>query len=403
MWPDSPASCATGRVDPLAVRLEHLGDRVLSEPVDLEIGAEPAQFLGDGDVAAGVAEADRRGDVQRPPAPGQGPRPAARRRSGADEIAQQQVHLDRVAAGRNVAGAFECHELAAGGRRERRTLRERPDLVPVAMNHERRAPDSCAHRAEVLVAWNADPADRVRQRLGRRLECPAGAVFDLLGRVRLVQALREEELEEGEVVPLPVVAVVLRPPLVGVERLIEWVQVALGEVRGQPDRGGDVDDPVDTLGVLGGEDRPPQRGARQAHEGRPLGAAGIQDRERVRGKFIGAVRLGAGRPVRAAVAPAVEGHHTTVAGEIRNLHLPGTGVDDRPCRQQQRRRVALAIALPEDPHAVALHVPLGVGISGARLLAAIAVPRPDRRRGGSGDRNPSSRAHAGHVKPRRIC
>ena len=44
--------------------LEHGGDRVLREPVDLEVGDELAQLVRDGDVALRVAEPDRRGDVE---------------------------------------------------------------------------------------------------------------------------------------------------------------------------------------------------------------------------------------------------------------------------------------------------------------------------------------------------
>ena len=292
-----------------------------------------------------------------------------RRRRRADEIAQQQVQPDRVTGVRDVAGALERHELAAGGLRQCLALRERPDLVAVAVNHQGRAPYPRAHRAEILAAWHADPAGRVRQRLRRRLECPADAVFDLLGRMRLVDALGEEELEEPEVVPCPVVAVVLRPTLVGVERLVERVRVALGVARGQPNRRTDVNDPVDTLGMVGGEDRPPQCRAGHAHERCPLGAGRVQDRERIGGELVGAVRLGAGRPVRAAVASPVERDDPEVPGEVRDLHLPGTRVDDRPGRQQQHRRLAVAVPLPEDPHPVALGISLGVGISGASLLA----------------------------------
>ena len=115
------------------------------------------------------------------------------------------------------------------------TLRERPDQVAVAVDHEHRAAGRArTSRAKSSPRGHADPARGVGQRLGRRLERPADAVLDLLGRVRLVEALGEEELEEVGVVPLPVVAVVLRPPLVGVERLVERVHVALGMARGEP-------------------------------------------------------------------------------------------------------------------------------------------------------------------------
>ena len=48
------------RMDPLAARLEHRRDRVLREPVDLEVGMELAQLVGDRGVALCVPEPDRR-------------------------------------------------------------------------------------------------------------------------------------------------------------------------------------------------------------------------------------------------------------------------------------------------------------------------------------------------------
>ena len=75
-------------------------------------------------------------------------------------------------------------------------------------------------RAPELPASSGRPASAVGvaiERLGRRLEAPADAVLDRLGRVRLGEHLRDEELEEVAVVAEPVVAVVLRPALVGVE------------------------------------------------------------------------------------------------------------------------------------------------------------------------------------------
>ena len=250
-----------GGMDPLAARLEHLGDRVLGEPVDLEIGVEPAKLLRYRDIAAGVAEPDRGGHIQRSPRSRPAPRPAPRRGRRADEVAEQQVQLDRVAGVRDVAGALERHERAAGRVGQRPALPERPDQVGVAVDHERRTPNSCAHLAEVLVARETDAAGGVRERLGRGVEPPANRVLDLLGRVRLVETLGGEELEEVAVVPLPIEAVVLRPPLVTVERLVER-HVPLGVAGGQSNRGCDVDDPVHPLGMVGGDDRPPQSAAR---------------------------------------------------------------------------------------------------------------------------------------------
>ena len=188
--------------------------------------------LRDRDVAAGVAEPDRRGDVQRPPAPR--PAPGVQRaRRGGGQMNSRSSRFNLTGSrpfGRwpepsSVTSSPPVASASAA------PCAMRPDQVAVAVDHERRAPDPRAHLAEVLVAWHADPADRVDQRLGRRLERPADAVLDLLGRVRLAEALGEEELEEPEVVPPPVVAVVLRPTLVGVERLVERVHVALGVAR----------------------------------------------------------------------------------------------------------------------------------------------------------------------------
>ena len=71
------------RMDPLAARLEHGCDRMLREPVDLEVGMELAQLVGDRGVALGVAEPDRRRDVERALAAGPAAHPAARRRRAA--------------------------------------------------------------------------------------------------------------------------------------------------------------------------------------------------------------------------------------------------------------------------------------------------------------------------------
>ena len=56
-------------VDPLAAGLENRRDWMLRQPVDLEIGVQRAQLVGDRDVASRVTEADRRGEVQRAPRP----------------------------------------------------------------------------------------------------------------------------------------------------------------------------------------------------------------------------------------------------------------------------------------------------------------------------------------------
>src|SRR5262245_3471748 len=82
---------------PRASRLERRRDRMLRAPVDLEVGMELAQRVGDRGVALRVAEADGGGDVEGALAARFASGPACRRWRRRNEVAQQQVHLDRVA------------------------------------------------------------------------------------------------------------------------------------------------------------------------------------------------------------------------------------------------------------------------------------------------------------------
>ena len=84
-------------VDPLAARLEHGGDRVLREPVELEIRMELSELVRDRDVTPRMAQPDRRGDVEGALAPRLAANPARAGARRGDEVAQQQVDLDRVA------------------------------------------------------------------------------------------------------------------------------------------------------------------------------------------------------------------------------------------------------------------------------------------------------------------
>ena len=120
------------RVDPLAARLEHGGDRVLGEPVDLEVrvGASGARRRWrrragrararsatrcTGRDACGRGRASRCGAVQwsvrwSPVRLRVMPRPP----DGSDEVADQQVGEDRVAARDHVVGALDDDERRAG-------------------------------------------------------------------------------------------------------------------------------------------------------------------------------------------------------------------------------------------------------------------------------------------------
>src|SRR6186997_274720 len=57
------------RMDPLATVLEDGRHRTLREPVDLDVRTKLAKFVGDRYVPLGVAEPDRRRDVQSSPPP----------------------------------------------------------------------------------------------------------------------------------------------------------------------------------------------------------------------------------------------------------------------------------------------------------------------------------------------
>jgi hypothetical protein len=75
-------------VEPLAARLEHGGDGMLREPVDLEVRTELAQLVRDRDVALRMPEPDRRRDVERTLAPRLAADPAPGRPRRLDEVAQ---------------------------------------------------------------------------------------------------------------------------------------------------------------------------------------------------------------------------------------------------------------------------------------------------------------------------
>ena len=213
------------RVDPLALGLEHCGDRMLREPVDLEIGMQLPQLLRDRDVAACVPEPDRRGDVERAPAAAERPRPRLHFRGRRDdlvgEVLEQAVHFHGLARRRHVARALERDERPARELRDRERTLARLAVVQLAVDDEHRAPNACDEIARLLGARERRRRLLVGEdeRLHASVEPPPDAVLDLLRRVRLGELLREEELEEPAEVAPPVVDVPLGPALVGVERL----------------------------------------------------------------------------------------------------------------------------------------------------------------------------------------
>ena len=193
MWRDSLASCAARRVHPLAGGLEHRGHRVLREPVDLQVGMQrgAARARSRCRAGRGRARSARRGRA----------RACARLRprvqlraaaAGRDELAQQPVDPHRVARVRAVAGALERDERAAGHLGELLADHERAGpRRSVAVDHQHRAADPRGTVARTpRASCSSRPSYGERERLRRRVEPPADAVLDLLGRVRLGEHLR---------------------------------------------------------------------------------------------------------------------------------------------------------------------------------------------------------------------
>ena len=219
------------RMDAFAAALEHRRHRVLSEPVDLEGRVELSQLVGDRDVAPGVAEADRRRDVQRALGPAHGAPPHSRRTRPVEdalrEVAQHQVEGNRVASVRAVAGPGELDELGARQLGEDGAPVRRDQQVLVALHHEQRAAN-LLEQAEYRLAVELGRIHRQRQRVGSRVEAPGDRVLERPGRVRLGIAAAEEELEIAAEVLLPVVPVRLGPALVLGARLVNGKPVRSG-------------------------------------------------------------------------------------------------------------------------------------------------------------------------------
>jgi hypothetical protein len=148
------------------------------------------------------------------------------------------------------------------------------------------------------------------------------------------------------------VAVVLRPALLGVVLLIERVDLPLGMARRQADRGGDVDDASYAFGVVGRQDRAPERRARKANQHGPVGVGGIHDGQRVAGELVLDIRGDPAGPAGTAEAAAVEREHAAMPRKVGDLHLLVPGVDDRSGRQREDGRLARPVELVVELDAV---------------------------------------------------
>ena len=221
MWRDLLASRAAQRVDALAVGFEQPRHRVLRQPVHLQVGVQLAQLARDGDVAAAVAEADRRRQIERLswPATRVSLQRAALAGAGMPSLRSRKslirsLHLagkrpsglcpppGMVTSSAPVSSATAC---AAG---------VGLDAVVVAVDHQHGAADLAIHGfADVERRRNRPRLHGLGQHRPRGLAGPFDAVLDLLGRMRLGEDVAHEVLGEIRIVRQPVVAVVLVPAL----------------------------------------------------------------------------------------------------------------------------------------------------------------------------------------------
>ena len=196
MWPDSLRSHADAGCSRLAVLREHLGDRVLRQPVDLQLRPARAQLGRDRDVPLRVPEPDRRREVQRA--------------FGGRRAARTQVVRGAGAANRSTNCAIRWL-IFTGSRADGPcpACSSRTSSPPVSSAS--RSPNACGRMRSSVpcttttghVTWRASGAIGshtapshpsrpavVSARVSRRdLVRPADAVLDLLGRVRLGEHL----------------------------------------------------------------------------------------------------------------------------------------------------------------------------------------------------------------------
>src|SRR5207253_212056 len=187
-------------METLASPREHLRNRVLGQPVDLDVWLELAEPIRDGEVALHVAEADgaryEEGALSlathRPP-PG-----SFLGSCRAEELVQKQVRFDRIAREVGVAATLQLDSLRAGDCSVQRLgdLRGEARLV-AAVEDQRRALDS----TEYLIRLREGTLlDRLDENLGVSFQAPGDEVLSLFGGVGLRDDSFGPVLEEARVV-----------------------------------------------------------------------------------------------------------------------------------------------------------------------------------------------------------
>ena len=155
----------------------------------------------------------------------------------------------------------------------------------------------------------------------------------------------EEEPDEAGVVAPPVVAVDLRPALVASGSSSSNEHSTRHGCGGGEERDADRERHDARRRAPAARrrepDRPPDAVAAQARRGRRVPCPGrVHDGREVADDAVVVYASGVGRPIRAAVAAAVEGHDAVVPAEVGDLALPLARVDDRRRGQEHDRRVA---------------------------------------------------------------
>jgi len=215
----------------------------------------------------------------------------------------------------------------------------------------------------------------------------------------------EEELQESSMVAQPVVGVVFHPIDVFVEFLIEHGPGCVPErsPRREGNRRSDEHDRSDTLRVLRGQKQGPSRAGRQRNQRGRRRCRVVHDRQGVSRELLVRVHLRVERSIGESVAPTVHHEHATVPRQMGDLEFPVAGVDDRPRRQQEHRRVALAVQLPVEPDAVPNRVPLTIRLPGSHCSASSRSfsARSESGGGGQSARLPKSNDAMDELRKRR--
>ena len=225
MCADSEESHVAGRVNRLARRPQRRRHRILGEPVDLEVGRQPTQLVGDRQVAPNMAEPDRRREVQDAPATARSPRPDVRRGAALIVRSMKSVMARLTGTGSRTRARWPAPSSTTSS--------------PPTSSANARPLSTCWHTSRSPWTTRVGDADAATlllegspvrelqllgllaggQDLAGRLERPRDGVLELLRRVRLDELLAEEELDPAAVLVRDDVPVE-QLPAVGSEELV---------------------------------------------------------------------------------------------------------------------------------------------------------------------------------------